>query len=254
MRLIGLTFITFVFLALIAITIHFWGLGQNKKNFEHPWDQMPKPWRVVSLQLIEKASPKDFIWIDVVESAEKNIFSIQTGEFEASKKSWTELELKNKGITPLKKALEKAAGHNLILNVLSNTENLDLRLSEMIPKELRDKVLIQSPYDVILSSLKKQQPLWLFGISDAERVRMRTFESLWLLPAAPFEGDVYVGTFFKKKVELLSENIVSEIKRRGKKLIVGPLKSKEELELALRLGVDGVLIDQEELLGLTSSL
>ena len=195
----------------------------------------------------------DFIWIDVVRSQEQNLYGI-TKPIDLSKKHWSDQELTTLGFAQLKDILAQTSDRNLILNLMSNADGIDLQISDLIGTSGKGRIMIQSEYDILMRSIKKLQPLWLYGSSQGERVRFRTFESLWILPATPFQGDVYVGPFKQKNVELLTEKVAQEIKRRGQKMIIGPVQTLDEYNLALRLGADGVFIDQEELLGLTSGL
>ena len=248
MRLILLTLGTFAILGILILTIRLWGLGRTSERFDHPWQQLKTPWIVVPLSLESKAPSDAILWIDVLRSKEQNLYSLNE-ELDLSRLTWTDEELA-KHATELKVILEKYKNRNLVLNIRSNVENIDLQISDLIGKTGEGRVLIQSDYDLVLQSIKKLQPLWLYGATTADKVRFRTFESIWVETATPFKGDVYIGPFQQKHVPLLTETIFQEIKRRGKKVIIGPLQSKEEIDLALRLGADGVFIDQAGLLRL----
>ena len=248
MRLILLTLGTFVLLGVSFLTIRFWGLGRTPEHFDHPWMQIKTPWIIVPLAL-ESQAPKDaFLWIDVVRSKEQNLYALKDN-LDFSRPQWSDQELAPHA-QELKSVLEKERGRNLVLNIRSNVDGIDLQISDLVGKSGEGRVLIQSDYDLVIQSIKRLQPLWLYGSTTAEKVRFRTFESLWIETATPFKGDVYVGPFEQKHVTLLTETIFKEIKRRGKKVIVGPVQSKEEEDLALRLGADGVFIDQAGLLRL----
>jgi hypothetical protein len=57
-----------------------------------------------------------------------------------------------------------------------------------------------------------------------------------------FTGLKYMG------VDAIDSDIAQEIHRRQKKLFLGPLSSKEEVEQALRLGADGLFVTDPFLL------
>ncbi|MFN7728649.1 MAG: hypothetical protein ACK5P7_05800 [Bdellovibrio sp.] len=253
MRLVGLTAIVLLVLAMILSSAHFWGLSQMPKAFDHPWYKVPRPWRVVPLRFLEKSINSDFIWIDVVRSVEQNLYAV-TKPIDFSKKNWSDQELAGHGFAQLKDGLAQTRDRNVVLNLVTNADGIDLQISDLIGTSGKDRIMIQSEYDILMRSIKKLQPLWLYGSSQGERVRFRTFESLWILPATPFQGDIYVGPFRQKNVELLTEKVAQELKRRGHKMIIGPVQTLDDYNLALRLGADGVFIDQEEVLGLTSGL
>lgn len=252
MRLILISVATLLIVGMILLTARFWGLGRAPEAFDHPWFALERPWIVAPWPLADKAPSRSVLWIDVLRSVEGNLYAVPKDPGDPRRK-WTDAELAQRG-SPLNEVLGRLADRRLILNILSNAENIDLQISDLIGKSGEGRILIQSDYDVVMSSIKRLQPLWLFGSSQADRVRFRSFQSMWILPATPFKGDVYIGPFQQKNVNILSPEVAAEVKRRGKRLIAGPLATKEEIDLALGLGADGVFIDQPELLGLPFSL
>lgn len=249
MRLLLTTIATFILLAMVILTARFWGLSQWPATFDHPWFAFKTPWVVTTLNHIDNSRPNVILWINVLRSTDRKLFALRD-RIDASQTKFTSDQLMAKG-ERLDAVLARYANRNLVLNILSNEEDIDVQVSELVGKTGEGRILLQSDFEVILRSVKKLQPLWLFGTSQADRVRFATFESLWLLPAIPFKGDVYIGPFQQKGIPIFNEEIAEELKRRGKKVILGPLESKEQYEQALRLGVDGVFIDQPELIGLT---
>jgi len=248
MRLFLISLGSLVVVGMILASVHFWGLGRAPDVFDHPWLHLQTPWMIVPLKLKDQAPPTALLWIDVVRSREKNLYAL-TGSIDLTQTEWPDDELKKVG-SSLPELLNTIKDRNLVINIVSNATDIDLQMSDLIGKSGEGRILIQSDYDLVLESIKKLQPLWLYGSSQSDRVRFATFASMWIVTATPFKGDVYVGPFRQRKITLLTPEIASEVKRRGKKLIVGPLETKAELELALRLGADGVFIDQAELIGI----
>lgn len=246
MRVLLLSVTTLALVATALLSVRFWGLSLPIETFDHPWFHRPTPWLIVPEGLATQADPQATLWIEVIRSEEQNLYAVPQN-FDFTRKKWADAELVGKA-TPLVEDLRAWGNRDLILNIRSNVENIDLQISDLIGKSGNGRLLIQSDYDLVLQSIKKLQPLWLFGTSQAERVRLRSFESMGILPAAPIKADVYIGPFKQRGVELLTEQVFAEMKRRGKKIIVGPIETPEERELALRRGADGLYVNQPELL------
>ena len=92
-----------------------------------------------------------------------------------------------------------------------------------------------------------------YGSSQSDRLRMKAFENLapWkagLLPATPFKGDVYFSPLKWRNIEMLTSEIISEMKRRQKHVVIGPINNEEELKRAKSLAPDGYLINDANLL------
>lgn len=220
MRLLAIAVITLGVLGMSLSTIHYWGLSQPYQPYANDFFNGTTPWIVLPADQIE-GKPAEFIgWMDVTEN-----------DFEK-----------------LAAVLEKNPERKFILNINSNTERIDEKVAATIAKVPDGKLLIQSPYDTVMSTIKEKRPLLAYGSSQADRMRFRTFQSMGILTATPFKGDVYVGSFKHNKVELFNEEIRNEFKRRFKKVIIGRLSTPEEVQQALRLDVDGIFLENPTLL------
>jgi hypothetical protein len=62
----------------------------------------------------------------------------------------------------------------------------------------------------------------------------------------PFKGDLFFSALKIRGREAINEDIAKELKRRHKKIILGPLSGPEEANLALRLGADGLYAEKPE--------
>lgn len=224
MRLILISIATLAVVGMTLSTIHFWGLSQSYLPYNNEFFSGTTPWIVVPAEKIS-GQPDEFIaWMDVGEN-----------DFEKLS-AW----------------LEKNPGRKLILNITDNRERIDEKvvstLEKVVGKKADGKVLIQSPFDVVMSSIKEKKPMLAYGSSQADRMRFRTFQSMGILTATPFKGDVYVGPLIHNKVPLFSQEIRQEMNRRHKKVILGRLETAEEVQQALRLDVDGVYMENPSLL------
>ncbi len=150
--------------------------------------------------------------------------------------------------------LDKLEGQRVILNIESNVEDIDRQLTQGLPAFLgKTPFLLQSRYDVVLRATKETFADVPYGSSQSDWLRMNSFSGMapWrggLLPAAPFRGDVYIAPLRWRKIPLIKEELVTEIHRRQKYLIAGPLKTLDELHQAQRLGIDGYYVTEPSVL------
>ncbi len=143
----------------------------------------------------------------------------------------------------LKSLLEQFPNARWVINCDDNVQDIQLLLSKVIEEtQSQNRIILQSNYNPIMESLKETQPLLLYGSSIADLTRLKTFDSMGLLEAAPFKGDVIVTPLTYLKRATLNAEIVREMKRRFKKVILGPLKTLDEIQKAKDLGADGLFV------------
>jgi hypothetical protein len=222
--------------------IYFWGMGRVYPKYDHPFLAAKKPWIVLPRPLSEdsavtKKIPEFVTWIDVYRNKENTLIvdSLQSTQ-------------------PLSEVLPKLKGHRVILNIASNVEDIDRQIVEFLaPYVSNTPILLQSEYDVVLRATKEDSANMPFGSSQSDRLRFDTFSGMapWaggLLPATPFHGDVYISPLKWKNVSLISPLIVQELHRRQKDVIVGPLRTTEELQQAQSLAPDGFILQNKDVL------
>jgi hypothetical protein len=130
-----------------------------------------------------------------------------------------------------------------VINCNDNVDSIHLQLMKAIEDaKALDRVMIQSDYNTILISAKQLQPMVVFGSTVADLTRLKTFDSMFLLPAAPFKGDVFFTPLTYRNRSVINKDIVQEMKRRFKKVFIGPLNSHDELETAKQYEPDGLFV------------
>ncbi len=150
----------------------------------------------------------------------------------------------------LKDLLIKFPKTRWIINCDDNVHDIQLGLSKVIEEtQMGQNVMIQSNYNTILESTKELLPLAVYGSSIADITRLKTFQAMWLLPAAPFKGDVMMTPLQYLKRNTVNTEIVFEMKRRFKKVILGPLQTLEEVQAAQEMKPDGLFLADPFLLG-----
>ncbi len=151
----------------------------------------------------------------------------------------------------LEELLKKFPETRFLIEFNDNKSEVDEMLAKAVDNaKASERIIIQSNYNIILESTKKLLPLALFGTGTADIMRMGVFESLFILPSAPFKGDVFIFGLHKMGVSLgqLSESWIKEMKRRNKKVIVAVNGQDSDIQLAVGLGADGLILQKPELL------
>jgi hypothetical protein len=248
MRLLAIIIgcVSTLFIALASV--HFYGLGLRYKPFEHKFLEVKTPWIVTGWEqsfFLEK-NP-EIILLATVYKDGNGTFLIAPSREKMMKSADREQE-PSPARPLLSEFLQKFPTQRLVLVIVDNVEDIDRQLDAMLTKESRtERILIQSDYNLVLESLKKLQPLQLYGSTAADIMRFKSFLSIGILTAVPFKGDVYFVPLKLKNRDTVNKDIRDELARRHKKLIIGPLETTEEIEQALSLEADGVYVENPEL-------
>jgi hypothetical protein len=231
------------------LMISAWGNSIRYQEFQSTFTQTSEALKVTPWEqayLVEN-DPTWILWVDVY-LADNNLLLA---------KPWMERNKDNSQLekiaTPSRplvaELLKKYPERRFILNITDNVMDIEPFVSQLIQESGAEKrIAIQSPYNVVMDVIKKKWPLLLYGSTLPDMTRLLTHESLWILSAAPFKGDILISELRSGKVELVSLAIVKELKRRFKKILVGPLKNKQEIDTALSLGSDGLFVEDPLLL------
>lgn len=244
-----LIFGTLLLTAMIIKTIHFWGLGQTYRAFENDFFKGETPYKFVPWEqaaFLQKDANL-ILWIDVFRADDQTLIARPWVD---RQKKIKELEkVANQTRPPILSLLKQFPKSRFVLNVVENAENIHQQLIAVIDSEKADKrVLIQSDFPAVLTSIREEKPMLVFGSSARDLVKMKMMESMWILSAAPFKGDALILPLKAKRYETISAELALEMKRRQKKVILGPLENKQQIEAALQFGADGLFVSDPLLL------
>lgn len=236
MRVLFLSIGSVVAVLAILLGVRLWGLGKPVLTYDSPYMRWEGVAAVVPWDPEVKVDSNGgiIIWAQVLENADKELEVVSPLNPEARR--------------TLKEFLADTAGSKVVLDVRANAENIDLKISDAIPAVDEERVLIQSPYDVVLRALKNLRPRMVFGSSAADETRMFMMNSLYVLPAAPLPGDVFWTSLTPATGVSLQPEVVEEVHRRHKKVFIGPLKTREEVEKALAFGPDALVLESFDLM------
>lgn len=263
MRVLFISVVSVVVLFIVLLTSRLWGLGQQYPEFEHPFFENGTPPAIIikvksETEMAEalKAKPDAMIWLDVQTTQDRKliVFSLDLNPQQMSIEAYRgpkslaypfqQLKNMRPEIQELREIAAKYPQQKFVLNILDNVEGVHTGLAETLKSLSPEKrILLQSNYNVIMTSLKELEPFWLYGCSQADLMRFLTFESMWILPATPFKGDVYIAPFVLLGRPAFHETTLEEVRRRKKKIVLGPALDKKEFDDAVRLKVDAVIIE-----------
>lgn len=272
MRVFIIGFCCVAVLVLGLLGVREWALMIPSQRFEHPFlDSEPPPHRAVKVQTLEDAKAAKALlssviyWLDVRLTADGQFLILDpevvrtglTPEALGAEKwkgpnfyrySENELRLIFPATLRLKDFLSDFPDQRMILNVIDNTESVHTKLIELVePFKADRRFLFQSDTDIILKSLKDQKPLWLYGSSRSDLMKILTFESIGMEAASPFRGDVFISPFLIMNRDAFNEGVLREIHRRHKDIFIGPLVSANEFEKARALNPEGFIFSSLEL-------
>lgn len=273
MRLILTTIFAAIAVFLVILTTRIWGQGQSYNSLEHVFLTGATPYVIVkaeTLPSIEQAialKSDAIIWLDARVSADNFIFLLNKSEdqrFLAMKKkeqeanpnsfilkggklshyAWEEINAFYKETPVLKEVYLKFPTQRFIVNLVDNSMDVNAALvSALKDTNADERTLVQSSTLVVMTSTKELKPEWLYGTSQADLMRLMSFDSMWVLPSTQFKGDVFIAPFSLLKRPAFNDDIISEIQRRHKKIFLGPVTSEAEFQNASRLNADGFITD-----------
>lgn len=264
MRVLFISIVSVVVLFIVLLIARFWGMGQQHPPFQHPFfEGAPAPMIVVKaqteaeLQEVLQKKPEAAIWLDVTTSKDPKllVFTQDLDSKEMSIEAYRgpktrayplqQLQNIRPEVRELRDVIGRYPQQKFVLNIIDNVEGVHTGLSDAL-KDLspEKRILLQSNYNVIMTSLKELAPLWLYGCSQADLMRFLTFESMWILPSTPFKGDVFIAPFTLLGRPAFHESTLEEIRRRQKKIVLGPALNKTEFDAASRLNPDAIIFEK----------
>lgn len=276
MRVLLISIATFIVIGVLILMTRIWGLGQTFQEFPHEFFAGGTPLTVVkadsldSVRAILAKKSDAAIWIDVRVSNDKVAFVLAPSRDEEfmvnrlkmqeanpqtriytggrlSEYSWEQINEFYKTTPALKEYYLQFPQTRFVLNLVDNAMDVHVTVTDAIEGLNPDKrTIIQSEANVVIDSVKSLKPAWLYGTSVPDLVRMLTFDSLYLLPAIQYKGDVFIAPFKISKRNAFNADIITEMRRRHKKVLLGPLKSAEEYAKAQTYSPDGYIFESLE--------
>ncbi|WII70584.1 hypothetical protein QJS83_08950 [Bdellovibrio sp. 22V] len=273
MRILFITIGSFIVLGVLILMARIWGLSQNFPVYDHAFFTGPTPLIIVKVdtlpkaQEVVKAKPDAVLWVDVRFSREKVPFILPASrdrEFldmkrelqeknpstpiligaKLSEYPWEQINEFYKTTPALKELYEQFPTTRFVLNIVDNVADVHTELVKTIEDfKPNARTLIQSEALVILTSVKELKPEWVYGTSTPDIMRLLTFDSLYILPSTQFMGDVFIAPFILKKRPAINENVIAEMRRRNKRIFLGPIENTAQLAEASRYKAEGYITE-----------
>ena len=273
MRIFFITVVSFLVLGVLLLMARIWGMGQTHPIYEHVFFSGPTPMIIVKADTLEKvretlkAQPEAVIWADVRISrdgipyilppqrdreflamkAEQQKAHPETPIMTGSKLTeypWEQINEFYKSTPALKEYYEQFPKTRFVLNVVDNVHDVHRFISAAIENlDPKPRTLIQSDALIVMSAVKDLQPEWVYGTSTPDIMRLLAFDSLFILPSTQFKGDVFIAPFTLQKRPAFNEDIILEMRRRNKRIFLGPITTAAQLADARRYNVEGLITE-----------
>ncbi len=273
MRIFFITLCSLLVVGILIFMARIWGLGQSYPRYEHAFFAGSQPLIIVKVDTLEKAQetinlkPDAVLWLDVRFSREKTPFilpAIRDREFlnfkqqeqeknpsvpimiggRLSEYPWEQINEFFKVTPALKEFYVQFPTTRFVLNIVDNIGEAHTTLVEAIKDHKpNDRTFIQSDTLIIMTSIKELKPEWVYGTSTPDIMRLMTFDSMFVLPSTQFKGDVFVAPFTVMKRPAFNDNIIAEMRRRNKRLFLGPISTEAQLAEASRLKAEGYITE-----------
>ncbi len=164
-----------------------------------------------------------------------------------------EFDFRGKGMKILKldEFLRTFPHHRLILNMCDHAEQIDTAMKELITKyNANDRVVIHSERDGVLRDFRNSEARWLYGSSRPLLSKLKIATSLGLGPALNFAADIMIGPLHWNRLEIINHSMVDEVLRRHKRIFIGPIEDREQIQILIKQGVNGIITPEADQLHL----
>lgn len=254
MRVIQAILISLFVSAIVFFTIKFWGLGVPYSDYKHPFTDTTEIliFKKPSFANIDQAILKttDNLYLDIANTRDQKMVIIPTNNDQSMdhtkdirNKQYAEVE---KDVLLLKKYKDHLKNRRIIFNLNENAIGGHLIFTDHVKSlglEKGDNILITTPYETLSKTIKEILPTFLFGTTSPEILKLKAMESLNLIEAATMRADVLIYPLTYYKQPFYTDKLQAELKRRFKRIIIGPIPASE-VEEAKKLNPLGIVIQE----------
>lgn len=254
MRIIAAIVVSLIVSLAVYFTVKFWGLSQPYAAYNHPLFQatdiviFKKP----AFENIDKVltTTSDNIYLDIANTADQKVVIVRTNPDRTIDHS-KNVRLKKfqdvkQDVLHLQNYKEQLKNRKIIFNLAENAIAGHLIFSDELKALDLDKgenIIVTTPYETMAKAIKELHPTLIFGTTQPEILKFKAMESLYLIEAAQIRADIVIFPLEYYKQPFFTEKLQNEIKRRYKKIIVGPIKDSE-IEVAKQLNPFGIIVEE----------
>ncbi len=254
MRLILVTICSLVFSLIIFWTIKFWGRSQTFVIYPHPLfsyaEQNKKPLFFIkpSAVVVDRAldGPEN-LYLDVATTGDQKVV--------VAKRIWDKKEKPIRylnyadikaDVILLSDAKDKLSTRKLILNLSENAQAGHMIFFDELKKmgmEKGENIIVTSPYEAMIKALKEVAPTFLYGSTQPEILKIVAMKAMWLVEAVNLRADIVIHPLMIKNEKFYDDTLLTELQRRHKNFIVGPIDDVQIAE-AVALKPWGIVVDK----------
>ena len=272
MKLLGISLGTLVLAGMLWGTLYFWGQGMTYKPYDHTLTSWTKPDSgpliALSTDSYEEAkefliaNPDGILQLNLKVSSDGEFFTAKTGALDFIPKLIETNTIQYKGNKHFYYAYEflstsapdiltfdtwkQLQPRFWIFNIEDNAQDVDKYVVQFLEKnELQNKAVIVSETDLIVSSLKDQRPLWVYGSSLSDLTKFLTMASINLEALINLKRDYFFTPVTIKNRDVLNPKVIAEVKRRFKKVAIGPVRTDQDRVRALEQNPDILILSSQ---------
>lgn len=233
------------------LTVKFWGQSQVYTEYKHPMLQKSdvvvefiKP----SYENLEKdleSTPN--IYLDVATTLDQKLV--------APKKKWpiSIKPIRNSNYQEIKEDVflisdfqQNLKSKKIIFNLLENAaavHEIFLYNMQQMGFEKGENYIVTSQYEPPIKALKESAPALVYGSTQPEILKIVAMQSMFVLEAANIRADVIIHPLKIRNQNFYNEELLAELNKRYKRIIVGPIAGSEKEE-ALGLKPFAIIIQE----------
>ena len=254
MRIVLVTICSLIASLIVFWTVKFWGRSLHFTAYDHPiytfYNINSKPIIFVKplpTNLESTLTGADNLYLDVASTADQKVV-LPRKIWGAKEKPirYSMYEDIKSDVVLLSDCKEKLANKKIIFNLFENAQAGHAIFFDEIKKmgwEKGENLIVTSPYEAMAKALKDIAPALLYGSTQPEILRLVAMKSMMLIEAVSFRADVVIHPPLIRNQNFYTEDLLREIKRRHKKIIVGPINSAD-LDVAQQLNPLGIIINR----------
>ncbi len=246
MRLFMVIIASFIVSAVFFFTIKFWGLSQRYIDYNHPFYS-----KVETPLIFQKSNPQNLIdnlnseknlYIDIAITLDQQIvMPLDSKNTKFRAENFAQI---SQPAALMSDYFNELKNKRVILNLIENPiAGPDILLAELkkMGFEKAENFVFTSPFDAQMKDLKEKAPAYIFATTSPEILRIKSMESVFLLEASVFRSDIVIHPLNFYKQAFFTETLMTDLKRRFKRFIVGPIL-ETEVEAAKKLNPLGIVI------------
>jgi len=114
--------------------------------------------------------------------------------------------------------------------------------------KLKERTILQSPFATALRELRRYLPNWVYGMDPSSVARFLFMKSIYLETFADLKAEVFIAPVIMEGLWVFDKQMMTELKRRHKKIIPIVNETPDEKVKALIRESDGVMTTRPSIL------